>query len=178
MRKYDYNTIKTELEKRLKDTQKRLMVYERVGKCLQEHNFVNKNVDKRILDIFKQYFTDTNFELYYHNENETWKQEKYIKIYYSIDRERNYINYDNYEEITLFYMSKISNTIEKTIEDLLPKIIETIEYIKGKIEIIKTDLTDLETKVNEFNNLMEQVDNLLNKYKNTELHYLLQVKEY
>lgn len=176
MRKYDYNKIKNELEKRLEDTQKRLMVYERVGKCLQEKTF--KNVDKRVLDIFKQYFTDTNFKLYYDIENDNYTNEKYIKIYYVVNEENGFINYDYCEKITLFYMWKYENEIKENIDTLLPKIIETIEYIKGKIEIIKTDLTDLESKVNEFNNLMEQVDNLLNKYKDTELHYLLQVKEY
>lgn len=169
MRKYNFNDIKKELETRKLDNEKRQLIYKQVLKCINENTITR--IDKRVLDLFKNYFTDTDFKLYYHNENETWKQEKYIRIYYNN-------NYTDYEDITLFYVSKISNSVEKTINDLQATCISVIEHTKEREKILDTDLTDLETKVNEFNNLMVQVDNLLNKYKDTELHYILQVKEY
>ena len=97
------------------------------------------------------------------------KQEIYIRIYYNN-------NYTDYEDITLFYVSKISNSVEKTINDLQATCIGVIEHTQEREKTLDTDLTDLETKVNEFNNLMEQIETWKNN--NKELHYIMQVKEY
>lgn len=167
MRKYNYEEIKQEMEKRKSNNTKLQMIYERVLKCANENSI--SRIDKRVLDLFKDYFTDTNFDLYYHNENEVWKQEKFIRIYYNN-------NYNDYVDITLFYASKISNTIEKTIEDLKQSCIDSIEYQKEQETKINNGLNDLENKVNEFNNLMNKIEEW--QKDNEELHYLMQVKEY
>lgn len=172
MKKYNYGEIKTELEKRQKDNRDRRIIFEKVQKLLEE-NKIN-NIDKRILDLFKTYFCDTNFELFYHNENTYGRKQKYIRVYYRINNNNNFVDYNYYEDLML--LDNDNYNVYSNIETLQETCNNRINYCEEQEINYNSALKDLENKVKEFNDLMEKID--IWKNNNTELKYIMKVSEY
>ncbi len=166
MRKYDFDKVKKELTDRIEYNNNRKMIYEKTLKVLTENDI--KRVDKRVLDLFKKEFENTNISLYYDSENGYFENEKYITFYIGNE-------YDKQEKITLTKEYKISGEI-KDLTDLKDTCNKMIEYCKEQEENYNKDLTNLWEKVSKFNCLMEQIETW--QEENKELSYIMQVEKY
>lgn len=166
MRKYDFEKVKSELEKRLENEKIRLDIYSNVlivAKTIQD-----KEITKRVEEKFKEQLSKYN--VYYESENDYFGKERAIKVYYDST------NWNKYETIKLYYYNNYSGEEYTLANTYIASMEQTINYITERIEMLKNERKNLKSKVEKFNKIMSDIE----KWQeiNEELKYIMEISKY